>query len=114
MSERVWSSEERRVALEQVSRMISGRVEKARERRGEVSVEACEDHQAMQVAIELQCRLTEIETMARRALDRANRYMDRVLGEKCFVCGSEATVSFSDLDTGLLAEYCQRHAPKVA
>lgn len=57
----MWSSEERRVALEQVSRMISERVERARVQRGDVSVEACEDHQAMHVAIELQCRLSAFQ-----------------------------------------------------
>lgn len=66
MSEQLWSSEERRVALEQVSRMISERVEKARVQRGDISVEVCEDHQAMQVAIELQCRLTSYHEAVRK------------------------------------------------
>jgi hypothetical protein len=61
MSDRVWSSEERRVALEQVSAEISARAVKMREERHEIALEACEEFQAMQVAIELQCQLTDLK-----------------------------------------------------
>jgi hypothetical protein len=78
MEQRGWSSEERRVALEQVSKAITERTEKAREERHGISAEACVEFQAMQVAIDLQCRVTHLESVASRALDRASKYMDRL------------------------------------
>jgi hypothetical protein len=76
MSDRVWSSEERRVALERVSAEISARASKMREQRHGIAVEACEEFQAMQVAIELQCRLTDLkQTFEASERLRTHEYM---------------------------------------